>query len=85
MTPHTLFGGAQTTLTATASARADRRDWPSEAWEPRDKTHTPPLGALGRRAGATAHRSRRYDPQEAGHLGGDQCGEGVNEKVMTHV
>lgn len=26
MTPHTLVGGAQTTLTATASARADRRD-----------------------------------------------------------
>ena len=53
MTPHTLVGGAQTTLTATASARADRRDWPSEAWGPRDKTHTPPLGALDRRAGAT--------------------------------
>ena len=51
-----LVGGAQTTLTATASARADRRDWPSEAWGPRDnrdKTHTPPLGALGRRAGGT--------------------------------
>ena len=32
MAPHTLVGGAQTTLTATASARADRRDCPSEAW-----------------------------------------------------
>jgi hypothetical protein len=56
MTPHTLVGGAQIALTATASARADRRDWPSEAWGPRgsgDKTHTPPLGALDRRAGAT--------------------------------
>ena len=53
MTPHTLVGGAQTTLTATASARADRRDWPSETCGPRDKTHTPPLGALDRRVGAT--------------------------------
>ena len=53
MTPHTLVGGAQTTLTATASARADRRDWPSEAWGPRGKTHTPPQDALDRRAGAT--------------------------------
>ena len=31
-----------------ASARADRRDCPSEAWGPRDKTHTPPLDALDR-------------------------------------
>ena len=53
MTPHTLVGGAQINLTATASARADRRDWPSAAWGPRDKTHTPPLGALDRRTGAT--------------------------------
>jgi hypothetical protein len=53
MPPHTLVGGAQTTLTATASARADRRDWPSEAWGPRDKTRTPPLGALDRRTGGT--------------------------------
>ena len=53
MTPHTLVGGAQTTLTATASARADRRDWPSEAWGPRGETHIPPLGALDRRAVAT--------------------------------
>jgi hypothetical protein len=34
MTPRTLVGGAQTTLTATASARADRQDWPSEVWGP---------------------------------------------------
>ena len=53
VTPHTLVDGAQTILTAMASARADRRDWPSEAWGPRDKIHTPPLGALDRRAGAT--------------------------------
>jgi hypothetical protein len=53
MTSHTLVGGAQTTLTATASARADRRDCPSEAWGPRGKTHTPPPGALDRHAGAT--------------------------------
>ena len=51
MTPHTLVGGAQTTLTARASARAHLRDYPSEAWEPRDKTHTPPLGAFDRRTG----------------------------------
>jgi hypothetical protein len=53
VTPHMLVGGAQTTLTATASARADRRDCPSEAWRPRGKTHTPPLDSLDRRAGAT--------------------------------
>ena len=53
MTPHTLVGGAQTTLTATASARADRRDCPSEAWGPRGKTHTPPLDVLDRHAGGT--------------------------------
>ena len=53
MTPHTLVCGAQTTLTATASARGGRRDCPSEAWGPRDKTYTPPLDALDRRAGAT--------------------------------
>ena len=53
MTTHTLVGGAQTTLTAAASARADHRDWPSETCGPRDKTHTPPLGASDRRAGAT--------------------------------
>ena len=72
MTPHTLVSGAQTTLTATASARADRRDCPSEAWGPRGKTHTPPLDALDRRGGAG--RGRRYgpeaSPEEAGILGG---------------
>ena len=35
MTPHTLVGGAHPTLTAIASARAGRRDYPSEAWGPR--------------------------------------------------
>jgi hypothetical protein len=63
MTPHTLVGGAQTTLTATASARADRRDCPSEAWGPRGKTHAPPLGALDRRVGATG--AGRYGPEMA--------------------
>ena len=55
MTTHTLVGGAQTTLTATTSARADHRDsdWLSETCGPRDKTHTPPLGALDRCAGPT--------------------------------
>ena len=69
MTPDsdTLVGGAQTTLTATASARADRRDCPSEAWGPRGKTHTPPLDALfgparGVRAGGR-HRGRQYGPE----------------------
>ena len=60
MTPHTLVGGAQTTLTATASARADRRDWPSEAWGPRGKTHTPPLAG-------------RFGPVRGGHRG-HPCG-----------
>ena len=36
MTPHTLVGGAQTTLTATARERADHRDWPNEAWSAGD-------------------------------------------------
>jgi hypothetical protein len=31
MTPHTLVGGAQTTLTARASVRADRRNDPRES------------------------------------------------------
>jgi hypothetical protein len=34
-------------------ARGSSRLPTSEAWGPRDKTHTPPLGALDRRAGAT--------------------------------
>jgi hypothetical protein len=34
-------------------ARADRRNCPSEAWGPREETHTPLLDALDWRAGAT--------------------------------
>ena len=78
MTPHTLVGGTQTTLTATASARADRRDWPSEAWGPRDQTHTPPLGALDRRAGATGAVGTA---EVASLLGEDQCGKGVKLRI----
>ena len=36
MTRHTLVGGAPTTLTATASARAGRQDCPSEVLRPGD-------------------------------------------------
>jgi hypothetical protein len=79
MTPHTLVGGAQTTLTATASARAGRRDCPSEALGPRDKTHTPPLA---RRFGPArgGHRGRRYGPKVPDPIGKDQgfrVGKGV--------
>ena len=62
MTPHTLVGGsAQTTLSRQRPARArivETADWPL-ANAKRDvdleinKTHTPPLGALVWRAGAT--------------------------------
>jgi hypothetical protein len=59
MTPHTLVGGAQTTLSSSRQrpARAGVVETAqvrlSEAWEPRHKTHTPPLDALDRRAGGT--------------------------------
>ena len=73
MTPHTLVGGAQTTLiTATASARADRRDCPSEAWGPRGKTHPPPLDALDRRAGgagAVGTAPKRLVPSDGTRVG----------------
>ena len=49
MTPHTLVGGAQTTLTARprASVRADRRNDPREAWGPRGDTHSRPPDTRG--------------------------------------
>ena len=53
MTPHTLVGGAQTTLTARASVRADRRNDPREAWGPRGDTQSRPPEALDRCAGVT--------------------------------
>ena len=53
MAPHTLVGGAQTTLTARASVRADRRNDPREAWGPRGDTQSRPPGALDRCAGVT--------------------------------
>ena len=71
MTPHTLVGGDQTTLTARASARADRRDCPSdvsEAWGPRGNIHIHPGPGLdaGRFGPAPlAHRGRRYGPEVA--------------------
>ena len=91
MTPHTLVGGAQTTLTATASARADRRDWPSEAWGPRDKTHTPPLGALDRgRAGATgavgmAHNISWSPPRRPGWERGQPLSHAGDSDFCHHV
>jgi hypothetical protein len=53
MTPHTLIGGAQTTLTARASVRADRRNDPSEAWKPRGDTQPRPPEAFDRCTGVT--------------------------------
>jgi hypothetical protein len=41
MTPHTLVGGAQTTLTARASVRADRRNDPREARGPVEGAPSP--------------------------------------------
>ena len=64
MTPHTLVGGAQTTLTARASVvarRADRRNDPREALGPRGNTQSRPPEALDRCAGG--HRGRRDGPQ----------------------
>ena len=51
--PHTLVGGAQTTLTARASVRADRRNDPREALGPRGDTQSRPPEALDRCAGVT--------------------------------
>ena len=51
--PHTLVGGAQTTLTARASVRVDRRNDPREAWGPRGDTQPRPPEALDRCAGVT--------------------------------
>jgi hypothetical protein len=51
--PHTLVGGAQTTLTARASVRVDRRNDPSEAWRPQGDTQSRPPEALDRCAGVT--------------------------------
>ena len=82
MTPHTLVGEAQTTLTATASARADRRDCPSEAWGPQGKTHTPPLepDAVARGAQATGAAGTGPKAEEAAAIGWHQGGKqkGVN-------
>ena len=82
MTPHTLVGGAQTTLTATASARADRRDCRSEAWGPRGKPIPRPCTlCLDRLAGG--HRGRPYGPKVAGLLQEDQGGKGV-KRSLSH-
>jgi hypothetical protein len=83
MTPHTLVGGAQTTLSATASARTDRRDWPSEAWGPRDKTHTPPLSTLDRRAGGTGAVGIAHNILVV--LKTTSVGKGLNVKVTRVV
>ena len=57
---HTLVGGAQTTLTARASVRADRRNDPREALGPRGDTQSRPPGVLDRCAGVTgAFRTAR--------------------------
>ena len=64
MTPHTLVGGAQTTLTARASVRADRRNDPREAWGARGDTQSRPPEAdrwrctVHLHGGHTAHASR---------------------------
>jgi hypothetical protein len=83
MTPHTLVGGAQTTLTATASARTDRRDWPSEAWRPRHKTHTPPLGAFDRRAVATGAVGMARNILVASEV--TSAGKGLKDAFRTAV
>ena len=51
--PHTLVGGAQTTLTARASVRADRRNDPREALGPRGDTQSRPPEALDLCVGVT--------------------------------
>ena len=58
LTPHTLVGGAQTTLTARASVRADRRNDPREALRPRGDTQSRPPEALDRCAGVTRPSGR---------------------------
>ena len=66
MTPHTLVGGAQATLMARASVRADRRNDPRAAWGFRADTHSRLLGALDRCAGVTGAvgtaRNMRHPP-----------------------
>jgi hypothetical protein len=66
MTPHTLVGGAQATLSSRASVRADRRDDPREALGPRGDTQSRPPGALDRCAGVTGAvgtaRNTRHPP-----------------------
>ena len=81
---HTLVGGAQTTLTARASVRADRRNDPREAWGPRGDTQSRPPGALDRCAGVTGavgtarntrHHSWSGTPDHGQErVNGDRCG-----------
>mmetsp|Transcript_38659 Transcript_38659/g.87827 ORF Transcript_38659/g.87827 Transcript_38659/m.87827 type:complete len:283 (-) Transcript_38659:1592-2440(-) len=78
MTPHTLVGGAQTTLTARASVRADRRNDPREALGPRGDTQSRPPEALDRCTGVTGAvgtaRNTRHHSWSCIH---DYGGEGV--------
>jgi hypothetical protein len=79
MTPHTLVGGAQTTLTARASVRADRRNDPREAWGPRGDTQSRPPEALDRCAGVTeAVRTARNTRHHSYLSILKYSGEGVN-------
>jgi hypothetical protein len=66
MTPHTLIDGAQTTLTARPSGRADRRNDPREAWRPKGDTEPRPPEAFDRCTGVT--RAVRDDPQHEATL-----------------
>ena len=79
--PHTLVGGAQTTLTARASVRADRRNDPREALGPRGDTQSRASEALDRCGGVTGAvrtaRNTRHPPYSS-ILEYDR--EGVNVK-----
>jgi hypothetical protein len=85
MTPHTLVGGAQTTLTARASVRADRRNDPREAWRPRGDTQSRPPEAFDRRAGG--HRGRRHGPEVALHrtVSVKRTGKGLKSKQRQGI
>ena len=93
MTPHTLVGGVQTTLTARASARADRRNNPREAWRPRGDTQPRPQEAFDRCTGASQGPSVRSTTQgntpwsHTVYIYGDhdRVNEGVNPSWLVHV
>ena len=79
MTPHTLVGGAQTTLTARASARGSTIIETAQMRPGDLRSRENPYPAPRRFGPARgAHRGRRYGPKVPDPIEWDQGGKGVN-------